>query len=68
MTRKDYELFARMYRGRFKALAERSESMPAYKAAARSTTAQLMKETADIFAGDNPRFNREKFYSACTTY
>lgn len=65
MTRKDYEKFATMYRNNFRTMAEaKSEGMYV----ATSTISLLMKHTADIFEADNPSFNRQRFYNACTTY
>lgn len=68
MTRKDYEAFASMFRNHFRALAKNRESMVTYKKAAHDTTSLFMKQTADLFANDNPNFSRDRFYKACTTY
>jgi len=57
MTKKDYKKFAAVikesferYGGRF--IADRATDFLKY-------------EIAGIFAADNPRFDREKFYQAC---
>lgn len=57
MTRKDYWKFA---------------AMLSYSRPNRNTESTLfafwaarVKQVADIFQEDNPRFNRERFYEAC---
>lgn len=55
MTKKDYELFAdRIYKW-----GKKNASMGS------SELIHLAQVTADIFEEDNPRFNREKYITAC---
>lgn len=55
MTRKDYQKFAEM-------LKKQMEEVPYSHAYIMQGT---IKEIADIFQRDNPRFNRQRFYEAC---
>lgn len=52
MTRKHYQAFADMFK-RIKPISERP------------TWDNIVIEAADMFAKDNPRFDRNKFYEAC---
>jgi hypothetical protein len=54
MTRKDYVKFAEMLRQKRQLIEDSS-----------STLLDLTISIADIFAQDNPKFDREKFYAAC---
>lgn len=56
MTKRDYIKFAEMIRIELKS-REPEISWP--------TRVVITRLVADIFANDNPRFNREKFYKAC---
>jgi len=56
MSRKDYVKFAEMLSKNYPSVDNGGE---AYQ------HERLQKEIADIFAGDNPRFDRQRFYSAC---
>ena len=56
MTRKDYEAFARM----FASLAP----LPS-DTIARSTWWSLVQESAQVFAYDNVRFDRARYFRAC---
>lgn len=58
MSRKDYEAFAAVFRSTF---PRNNKSAKEWNVIAR-----LMRDTASIFAADNPRFNRKRFYNACT--
>lgn len=63
MSRKHYERFAAMFSGEM-ALARvmgRDDSERAYGV---NTVGNLIRSTADIFAQDNPRFDRARFYAA----
>lgn len=62
MTRKDYIKFAGLFAGEM-ALAQSAASQGDF---ARVTQVRnIVLSTADIFAQDNPRFDRERFYTAC---
>lgn len=50
MSRKDYEAIARVIR-------ENEGDIP--------TLVSVAKGVADIFAADNARFDRQRFYAAC---
>ena len=58
MTRKDYERFAAMLAGEL-ALARFADDDRDYR------VRNIILSTADIFAQDNPRFDRDRFYQAC---
>jgi len=58
MTRKDYKAFA----AEFRPLVIRSASEPSTE---HHTMLLVVGRTADIFARDNPRFDRARFYTAC---
>lgn len=58
MTRKDYEAFA----AAFRPLVIRSASEPLTEY---HTMMLVVGKTADIFARDNPHFDRARFYTAC---
>lgn len=60
MSRKDYQKFAALFAGEMAVAASRYE--PILEEI--RTLQNLVMSTADIFAQDNPRFNREKFYDA----
>lgn len=62
MTRKDYETFAGIIRGE---VATAPTSHVVERAAVLHTLRVVMLSTADMFARDNGRFNRELFYTAC---
>lgn len=63
MTRKHYEKFAALFAGE-KALLDSWTNGPLYTT--RMTLLRnIILSTADIFAQDNPRFDRERFYTAC---
>lgn len=52
MSRKDYEAFA--------AILARNASILSVAA-----TRRLAEQMADVFAADNPQFDRKRFYTAC---
>ena len=56
MTRKDYVAIAR-------ALNEQVSFVTTENA--RYVLAAVMQHTADVFAADNPRFDRDRFMAAC---
>lgn len=57
MTRKDYVKFAALFAGEV-ALSKQDGIV------AEGTIKSIIYSTADIFAQDNPRFDRQKFYAA----
>lgn len=59
MTRKDYEAFAAEYRILLINLPADADGIASH------TMMLVIGRTADIFARDNPRFNRPRFYTAC---
>ena len=61
MTRRDYIKFADMF------LRAKPDEYYAKAAMYACTIAwsNMVRKTADIFADDNPNFNRAKFYEAC---
>lgn len=58
MTQKDYVKFAEMFR----TYSTGEGSGGVYQC---PETLELAKRTADIFAGDNPRFDRGRYLKAC---
>lgn len=58
MTRKDYEKFATMLAGEL-ALARCTDGDRGHRIRG------VILSTADIFAQDNARFDRDRFYQAC---
>ena len=61
MTKKDYEKFARMMQ------RLRKEEMYDALNFAVVRCSDIEGELAAIFLADNPRFDAERFYTACTT-
>ncbi len=59
MTRKDYVPFAAMFAGELACVNVKLESGRAH------TIRGIVLSSADIFAADNPRFDRVRFYVAC---
>lgn len=57
MSRKDYEVVATEFIGRM--------ANPTVPSESRQTLIALANSLADRFAEDNPRFDREKFLTAC---
>jgi len=59
MTKKDYVKFAQLFAGELVLAYEskREDRRLAVKA--------IMFSTADIFAHDSPKFDRQRFYAAC---
>lgn len=64
MTKKNYETFARMLAGEL-ALAKRKGTLKLGVVDAQMRIENVIRATADIFAKDNERFDRERFYTAC---
>jgi hypothetical protein len=62
MTKKHYEKFAALFAGEVS--MAKTFSDPTAKVAALEAVKSIILSTADIFAQDNPRFDREKFYAA----
>lgn len=58
MTKKDYEVFARM----FSSYATQDGAAGVYQC---PETLEICKRTADIFSNDNPRFDRQRYLAAC---
>jgi hypothetical protein len=56
MTRKDYKAFAQMLSKRLEDTDTTEEIW---------TWSDICQDIADLFMADNPRFDREKFYTAC---
>lgn len=56
MTRKHFEKFAALFAGELSVNRDNPSAVLAIRA--------LIMSTADIFAQDNPRFDRERFYLA----
>jgi len=54
MTRKDYILLANAIKG-----------MPSHALTLRTTRLSAARSIADALAGDNPRFKRDRFLTAC---
>lgn len=63
MTKKDYAQFAAML-GVYLRDAEYIET-PAFKSGFLTATGNIIESVANIFASDNPRFNKESFLKAC---
>ena len=61
MTRKDYVRFAEMYAGEIALARHGITNHPDVWLKVHD----LIRSTADIFAQDNPRFDRARFYLAC---
>ena len=59
MTKRDYVKFAQMIRFAHMRYDGPREDI------AKEMIRHFKVEIADIFAADNPRFNREKFFKAC---
>lgn len=58
MSRKDYRRFADLFAGEM-AIADHMNN-----GSARLQIRHIIASTADIFAQDNPRFDRQRFYDA----
>lgn len=58
MTKKDYQAFADM----FKSYATGEGAGGVYQC---PETLEICKRTANIFANDNPRFDRDRYLAAC---
>jgi hypothetical protein len=63
MTKKDYIKFAEMFKEELYSLDSPPFGEPNYQAIA--SVSHLARQSADIFAEDNPNFNRSKFLKAC---
>lgn len=57
MTRKDYQAIAKIFDAEISVRKDTTPGALAIKS--------VVYGLADIFARDNPRFDREKFYTAC---
>lgn len=62
MTKKDYILIAKIFNKNITSINER-ENAPIYKTT--TVNKAMAKQFAYVFAKENPRFNEEKFLSAC---
>lgn len=62
MTRKDYVKFAAMLAGE---MAIAQDKVGTKREVAVDAVRCIILMTADIFAQDNPRFDRQRFYEAC---
>lgn len=62
MTKKHFEKFAAMFAGEI-ALARSAASQGNFDRV--TQVRNIIFSSADIFAQDNPRFDRERFYAAC---
>lgn len=63
MSRKHYAATARVIRDNMERAAECSD--PTAHAAAELCARAIALGMADVFAADNPRFDRERFLTAC---
>lgn len=63
MTKKDYEKFADMF-GVYRRVAARIKT-PGFKSGFETATGNIIESVANIFAADNPSFDRERFLKAC---
>lgn len=63
MTRKDYERTAAVIRERVERF--RRSSHDTEREYCTAAIATLADDMADMFAAENPRFDRERFLSAC---
>jgi hypothetical protein len=59
MTKRDYIKFAEMLREQYERANGSGEQYP------EQTIARVQDSIADLFAADNPRFDRERFAKAC---
>ena len=65
MTKKDFELFAELLSGyKFNLMTADVYQYPEYSTP-EELWATIVRDTADKFAAENPRFNRDRYYSAC---
>ena len=62
MTKKDYEAIAREVKD---ALAQWPDGTSVLDVGARVATRTLTYRLCDVFAADNPRFDRARFLRAC---
>lgn len=60
MTKKDYEKFAEMFRG-LRFVAKDDD----YPLTNEELLDRVIGEAADVFQGDNPRFDRKRFLDKC---
>lgn len=58
MSRKDYVVFAKVFRGQYDLAIKHSQPQSAL------TVVALARQVADAFAADNPNFDRERFLVA----
>ncbi len=65
MTRKDYAAFAAIVRDTSGMLAPSPDDYQGSDARTRETLDCIMLRLADLFARDNPRFDRARFLAAC---
>ena len=65
MTKKDYEAFAEMFADVETSIIAPIRSTKS-RVVARTVARHIQTRAADIFADDNPRFNRTRFFAACT--
>lgn len=62
MSRKDYVKFAELFAGQMALAKNRADDT--LRSELCREVQNIVYSTADIFAQDNPRFNRQKFYAA----
>lgn len=58
MSRKDYQKFADLFAGEFALARHRNDATAVLQ------IRHIVASSGDIFAQDNPRFQRERFYTA----
>lgn len=64
MGRKDYERFAALFAGEMALARNAIRAGETASLSACTAVRNIVLSTADIFAQDNPRFDRERFYAA----
>jgi hypothetical protein len=65
MTKKHFAVFAQMFADVETDLVQPIRSTKS-RLIARAVARHIQTRAADIFADDNPRFNRARFFAACT--
>jgi hypothetical protein len=65
VTKKDYEAFAEMFADVETSIIAPIRSTKS-RVVARTVARHIQTRAADIFADDNPRFSRARFFAACT--
>jgi hypothetical protein len=65
LTKKNYEAYAQMFAEVETNLVQPIRSTKS-RLIARAVARHIQTRAADIFADDNPRFDRARFFAACT--